>query len=299
MHDEALACLNDFNGHLLVERKLSEHTALAYQRDLQILVAFCDSKALSSWAALDHGYVQALLAQRHRQGVSPASLQRFLSSVRSFYRFLRSRGMVKHDPTADVRAPKQRRKLPKALDTGQTERLLSAKGGGTVALRDQAMMELFYSSGLRLAELIDLDIAHYSEMQGGELKVRGKGDKDRIVPVGAYAVKAVEAWLKVRGDLAKPEEVALFVGARGKRISRSTIQQRLKYWAKALGLGRHVHPHMLRHSFATHLLESSGDLRAVQELLGHANITTTQIYTHLDFQHLAKVYDSAHPRAKK
>lgn len=233
MHDEALVCLQDFNGHLLVERKLSEHTALAYQRDLSLLVEFCDNKSLTGWAAVDHGHVQALMAQRHRQGASAASLQRFLSSIRSFYRFLRSRGIVKHDPTADVRAPRQQRKLPKALDTGQTERLLSAKGGGVEAIRDQAIMELFYSSGLRLAELIDLDERHYSEMQGGELKVRGKGDKDRIVPVGQYAIQAVQAWLKVRGELAKPGEVALFVGARGKRISRSTIQQRMKYWGRA------------------------------------------------------------------
>ncbi len=299
MQAEALAWLDDFSRHLLSERRLSEHTVMAYLRDLALLIEFCDEQALDTWAAVDHGHIQAFLAKRHRQGASPASLQRLLSSVRSFYRYLRAQAVLKHDPTSDVRAPKQKRKLPKALDAGQVERLLVAKGKDPLPVRDQAMMELFYSSGLRLAELVDLDVQHARQLSSGELKVRGKGDKERIVPVGHMAAAAVDAWLKLRGDMAKPDEIALFVGQRGRRISRSSIQQRMNYWAKKLGLGRKVHPHMLRHSFATHLLESSGDLRAVQELLGHANISTTQIYTHLDFQHLAKVYDASHPRARK
>lgn len=299
MQAEALAWLEKFDRHLLAERRLSEHTAAAYLRDLSLLIEFCDAQSLADWRALDHGHVQSLLASRHRHGASAASLQRLLSSIRSFYRYLRAQAVVSHDPTADVRAPKQQRKLPKALDAGQMERLLSSKGQDPVTLRDQAIMELFYSSGLRLAEVVDLDVSQARQLSSGELKVRGKGDKERIVPVGRMAAEAVAVWLQVRGNMAPPEEVALFVGQRGRRISRSTIQKRMNYWARRLGLGRHVHPHMLRHSFATHLLESSGDLRAVQELLGHANISTTQIYTHLDFQHLAKVYDASHPRARK
>ncbi len=299
MQAESLAWMDTFNSHLLAERRLSEHTAAAYRSDLLSLVDYCRTQNVTDWAAVDHSHVQAFLAYRHRLGSSPASLQRLLSSIRSFYRYLRHQAVLKHDPTADVRAPKQKRKLPKALDSGQVERLLVAKGSDPLPVRDQAIMELFYSSGLRLAELVDLDLENAAQLRDGEIRVRGKGDKERIVPVGRMAIEAVEAWLKVRGTLARPEEIALFVGQRGRRISRSSIQKRMNYWASKLGLGRHVHPHMLRHSFATHLLESSGDLRAVQELLGHANITTTQIYTHLDFQHLAKVYDAAHPRARK
>ncbi len=291
--------LEKFQRHLLAERRLSEHTAAAYLNDLKLLQAFCIDQGLEHWQTLDHNHVQRLLAQRHRGGASPASLQRLLSSIRSFYRYLRNQHIVTQDPTADVRAPKQKRKLPKALDTGHVERLLSQKGRAPADLRDQAMLELFYSSGLRLSELLDLDMRHAQQIAGGELMVKGKGSKERVVPVGGPAAEAVRNWLVARPEMAVRDEVALFVGQRGRRISRSTIQQRFDYWSKRLGLGRHVHPHMLRHSFATHLLESSGDLRAVQELLGHANISTTQIYTHLDFQRLAKVYDDAHPRAKK
>lgn len=299
MQGDALEWLDYFERYLLTERRLSEHTAAAYLSDLRWLVTYCDEHSLPGWGQLDHGHIQALLARRHRQGASPSSLQRLLSSIRGFFRYLRNQSVVEHDPTSDVRAPKQKRKLPKALDAGQVERLMAFKGQGLVSVRDHAILELFYSSGLRLAELIDLDVSQLHQVREGELRVLGKGSKERVVPVGRYAAEAVEAWMKVRGGMAAPGETALFVGARGRRISRSTIQQRLKHWAKVLGLGRDVHPHMLRHSFATHLLESSGDLRAVQELLGHANISTTQIYTHLDFQHLAKVYDAAHPRAKK
>ncbi len=298
MQAEAATQLDEFIRQLSHTRRLSPHTAAAYRRDLDQLAGYADEVGLPAWQSIDRGAIQAFVAQRHRRGASPASLQRLLSSIRALYRFLRNEGIATTDPTLDVQSPKQRRRLPKAMEADQVGRLLAAKGENWLAVRDQAMLELFYSSGLRLAELIGLDINDL-DLAGAELRVTGKGSKERILPIGQYAVAALRAWLKVRGQHAAHDQPAVFVSQRGGRLSHSSVQQRIKLWARRLGLEGKVHPHMLRHSFATHLLESSGDLRAVQELLGHANIATTQVYTHLDFQHLAKVYDSAHPRSQR
>lgn len=298
MQAESKQQLDEFIQQLSYTRRLSAHTAVAYRRDLEALAEFIHSEKLQRWADVDRVAMQRYVAQRHRQGASPASLQRMLSSVRGLYRYLQREGITKQDPTLDVQTPKQGRRLPKAMEADQVGRLLAAKGDNWLAVRDQAILELFYSSGLRLSELINLDMDAL-DISGAELRVLGKGSKERIVPVGQYAIEAIKAWLKVRGSHAPLEESALFVSRLGRRLSPSSVQQRIKLWARRLGLEGKVHPHMLRHSFATHLLESSGDLRAVQELLGHADISTTQVYTHLDFQHLSKVYDQAHPRSQR
>jgi integrase/recombinase XerC len=253
---------------------------------------------IGCWSQVTQTQIRQYIASRHRQGFSPKSLHRELSSLRSFYNYLIQESQANANPALGVRAPKIRRKLPATLDVDQLDQLLDIDDETPVGRRDRAIMELFYSSGLRLAELIDLDLLDI-DLQEQLVEVTGKGAKTRLVPVGRLAAEAIRDWLKVRGRLADPDEVALFVGVRGKRISRSTIQKQLHEWSVRQGAPRNIHPHLLRHSFASHLLESSGDLRAVQELLGHANISTTQIYTHLDFQHLAEVYDKAHPRAKK
>jgi integrase/recombinase XerC len=299
--EDALApSLAAFLRHVRSERQLSPHTHTAYARDLNSLLAYCRVAGIGQWRELDTHHVRAFVAQCHRRGLSPASLQRLLSAIRAFYRYLLREGQAGRDPAADVRGPKRRRALPKALDADQVARLLDGPEGADEpwAIRDQALMELFYSSGLRLSELVGLDAADVAP-GSGELRVLGKGAKTRIVPVGRKADAALQAWLKDRARWAANDEKALFVSGNGRRISARQVQLRLRHWAIRRGLNTALHPHMLRHSFATHLLESSGDLRAVQELLGHANIGTTQIYTHLDFQRLAKVYDEAHPRARK
>jgi integrase/recombinase XerC len=289
-----------FLRHVRSERRLSPHTHAAYARDLNALLAYCRAAGIDQWRELDTHHVRAFVAQCHRRGLSPASLQRLLSAIRAFHRYLLREGLAGRDPAADVRGPKRRRPLPKALDADQVARLLDGAEGRDEpwAIRDQALMELFYSSGLRLSELVGLNAADVVP-GSGELRVLGKGAKTRIVPVGRKADAALQAWLKDRVRWAATGEQALFVGGNGRRISTRQVQLRLRHWAIRRGVNTALHPHMLRHSFATHLLESSGDLRAVQELLGHANISTTQIYTHLDFQRLAKVYDEAHPRARK
>ena len=277
---------------------LSPHTQKAYQRDLNYLSQFCDSQEINRWQDIDGRQVQGFVAWRHRQGISGRSLQRNLSAVRAFYRYLINQGVAKQNPANGVLAPKTARRLPKVLDVDQTIQLVEIDEDDPLAIRDRAILELMYSSGLRLSELINLDMNEI-DFSDALVTVTGKGKKTRTVPVGRHAVKALKAWLKRRNHFADDNETAIFVSRRGQRISARNIQQRLKQWAIKQGLANHVHPHMLRHSFASHLLESSGDLRAVQELLGHADISTTQIYTHLDFQHLAKVYDKAHPRAIK
>ncbi len=287
-----------FCGYLQHERRASPHTLSNYQRDLQAAATWCEEQAITQWSALDSHAVRALAAARHRRGASPASLARFLSSLRSFYNWLIREGQATHNPALDVRAPKRQRPLPKTLDADQVALLLDGEEDNPLAIRDRAMMELFYSSGLRLAELVGLD-TDALDLRAREVEVLGKGNKQRRLPVGSKATAALQAWLKIRGQYAGADEKAVFVSNRGTRLSRSSIAQRLKHWARQRGLDVNLHPHKLRHSFASHLLESSGDLRAVQELLGHANISTTQIYTHLDFQHLAQVYDRAHPRAGK
>jgi integrase/recombinase XerC len=262
--------------------------------------------------ALTQAEVRRFAARLHGRGLAPASLARLLSAWRSFYRWLGQRQEVTVNPVVGVRAPRRARRLPKALPVDQAVRLVSqAPEDGALALRDKAMVELLYSSGLRLAELVSLDWRAFGA-EGGqaasvswidlpqrEVVVTGKGGKQRQVPLGAAAARALQAWLAVRGTLARLEPRALFVSARGTRLAPRSVQQRLEQLARRLGLGVHVHPHVLRHSMASHVLQSSGDLRAVQELLGHANISTTQIYTQLDWQHLAKVYDAAHPRARR
>ena len=286
-----------FIAHL-AQRNLSPHTRSNYARDLDSLRQFCLKQGVKDWAALDVHHVRAFVSQRHRQGLAPKSLQRLLASIRSFYGYLQAEGAARKDPAEGVRAPKAAKRLPDTLDADQMARLLQIAGDEPETVRDRALMELLYSSGLRLAELISIQLGDL-DMGDGLVTVTGKGRKTRIVPVGRQALKAVRDWLKQRGQLAKPEDQTLFVGPRGGPLSPRTVQARLKRWGLAQGVQQGVHPHLFRHSFASHVLESSGDLRAVQELLGHANISTTQIYTHLDFQHLAKTYDAAHPRARK
>ena len=287
--------LNAFCASL---RHLAAHTRLAYQRDLARLQAYCDKHALARWRDLDGGRLRGFVAERHRQGIGGRSLQRNLSAIRAFFRYLQATGEVEHNPAEGIRAPKAPRNLPRVLDVDQARQLLAADAEDPLAARDKAMFELFYSSGLRLSELTGLDTGAV-DFNDRLVTVTGKGGKMRVVPVGQYALLALCAWLKIRPALAGPWEAALFVSRRGGRISGRNVQQRLRAWALKRGLAHPVHPHMLRHSFASHLLESSGDLRAVQELLGHADIAATQVYTHLDFQHLAQVYDQAHPRARQ
>jgi integrase/recombinase XerC len=299
MKPAAAAWVEDFLQHLQHERRLSPQTRHSYQRDLQQVMAFCDQRGIKQWEHLDVHAVRQYVSWRHRHGLSGRSLQRELSALRSFFNYLLREYRVKLNPADGVAAPKSPRKLPKTLDVDQMQQLLDQDAGDDpLALRDQAMMELFYSSGLRLAELVGLNLQDV-DLRDGTAEVTGKGNKTRIVPVGRYARRAIEAWLKARQAWAKEGETALFISQRGERIGRRSVQQRLQAWAVKRGLPEHLHPHKLRHSFASHMLESSGDLRAVQELLGHADISTTQIYTHLDFQHLAKVYDQAHPRARR
>lgn len=277
---------------------LSEHTRHAYQRDLEHIQNYCDQQDIIKWSDLDGRQLRGFVAWRHRQGIGGRSLQRNLSAIRSFYRYLLKEGKVKNNPAEGIIAPKSPRKLPKVLDADQTAQLVEINEDGTLAIRDRAMLELIYSSGLRLAELISINLNDI-DFNDRIITVTGKGNKTRSIPVGQHAIKAVKRWLKERTAMVNESEQALFISSRGKRISPRSVQDRLKQWAIKQGLPNHVHPHMLRHSFASHLLESSGDLRAVQELLGHADISTTQVYTHLDFQHLAQVYDKTHPRAHR
>jgi integrase/recombinase XerC len=291
--------IDAFLSHLAHERRLSAQTLTAYRRDLERLNAWLSETGLLAIERLDEQAVRQYLASRHRRGASGKTLQRELSSLRSLYRWLLREGLAVANPAVGVRAPKSPRRLPATLDADQLCSLLDhPEEDDILAIRDRAMVELFYSSGLRLAELVAVNLGDI-DMAEGELGVLGKGSKTRRVPVGVKAREAVQRWMRVRANLAGADEPALFVSSRGTRIHPRTVEVRLAQWARSQGATRDLHPHLLRHSFATHLLESSGDLRAVQELLGHADIGTTQIYTHLDFQHLAQVYDQAHPRAKK
>ncbi|MDE0155853.1 MAG: tyrosine recombinase XerC [Gammaproteobacteria bacterium] len=295
MRESEIAKIDAFLGTL---QHLSIHTRKAYAGDLAFFLNYCRQLDVVSWQDLDGRQVRGYITQRHRQGTGGRSLRRNLSSIRAFYKYLLSRGEVTKNPAEGITTPKTEKRLPKTLDVDQTSRLVEIKGDKALTLRDRAILELMYSSGLRLAECVSLDV--YSvDIRDGLVTVTGKGNKTRKVPVGNYALEAVSSWLKVRPQLAALDETALFVSTRGKRLSARSVQQRMRHWALKQGMDTNVHPHMLRHSFATHLLESSGDLRAVQELLGHADISTTQVYTSLDFQHLASVYDQTHPRARK
>ena len=299
MTPQAYDWIPRFLAHLSTERRLSPHTLSNYERDLRALHAWCGQRGIDDWPAVTHPDMRMFASAAHRAGLAPRSIARRLAATRSFFQYLHREGVLRANPAKDVTPPKGKKLLPATMDADLTARYLMIEGDDAVSVRDRAMIELFYSSGLRLAELCSLDIDAMTDIRDGEVRVTGKGAKTRIVPVGRHARKALAQWMRARAQLAAGDENALFVGTRGRRIAPRTVQQRLAYWAKKQGIGQHVHPHMLRHSFASHLLESSGDLRAVQELLGHADISTTQIYTHLDFQHLASVYDQAHPRAKK
>jgi integrase/recombinase XerC len=299
MHIDAEQMLADFFDQLTVEKRASEHTVKSYQRDIKHLTNYCTDKFILYWTGLTQSDLRAHIASRHRLGISSTSLQRELSAIRSFYNFLLKKRLADTNPAQHVKAPKQARKLPKTLDVDQINGLLEAGTNSVLEIRDLAMFELFYSSGLRLSELAALNLTDV-DLPDNSLIVRtGKGGKSRLLPIGSKAVTAINNWLQQRLKNVAASESALFVSNRGTRLSQRSIELRLEQWCKKKGIAEHIHPHMLRHSFASHLLESSQDLRAVQELLGHSNISTTQIYTHLNFQHLADVYDKAHPRAKK
>ncbi len=290
--------LERFLNQLRHERRLSPHTLSSYRRDLQRIRAWALAQGLGAWSDLKQHHLRHFIATRHRQGIAGNSLQRELSALRSLFRYLQREQQAHGCPAQGLRPPKSPRKLPAVMDADQLGRLLDQPGKGPLAVRDRAMMELLYSSGLRLSELVSLDLNDI-DLNDAMVEVTGKGGKTRRLPVGEKARQGLAQWLTVRAGIAPPEEPALFLSRRGRRISPRTVQQRLQKKAQEEGLPTALHPHLLRHSFASHLLESSTDLRAVQELLGHADISTTQIYTHLDFQHLARVYDEAHPRARR
>ena len=289
--------LEAYFQHLRSERQVSPHTLDGYRRDLIKVTDYCDRQQVRQWSELKAHHVRQLIADQHRRGLSSRSLARLLSSLRGLYRYLNQEGLCSHDPAADISPPKGEKRLPRLLDTDRAMQLLD---GGIeddfIGHRDQAMLELFYSSGLRLSELVGLDLDQL-DLPAGLVQVQGKGNKARVLPVGRKAREALQAWLPLRA-LSNPADGAVFVSEQGRRLGARAVQLRVRQ-AGVRELGQHLHPHMLRHSFASHMLESSQDLRSVQDLLGHADIGTTQIYTHLDFQHLAKVYDQAHPRAKR
>ena len=289
--------LNDYLQHLTFERGLSALTCKNYARDIHLLASLAEGASLESVKNIQ---VRRFIATMHGRGLSSKSIARALSAWRGFYDYLIGHKGFTQNPVTGLRAPKPPKTLPQALSVDQAINFVNIQGDGVLELRDHAIFELFYSSGLRLAELVNLDI-DMLDFTEGTVTVTGKGNKTRIVPLGSHAAKAIQAWMQQRMlialDTKNPK--ALFVTQQGRRITPRAVQYRIKTWAIKQGTNTDMHPHLLRHSFATHVLQSSGDLRAVQEMLGHANISTTQVYTHLDFQHLAKIYDAAHPRAKK
>lgn len=284
-----------FLAHLKVEKQASPHTLDAYRRDLGDLRLWADAQGFADWGAVDGLALRAFIADEHRRGLAAASVQRRLSACRALFRWLLKHAVIASDPSAGLRGPKAPRKLPQVLDADEMGQLVEVPTDAPLGLRDRAMMELFYSSGLRVSELCGLRWGDL-DLLGGEVRVLGKGQKTRVVPVGRHARDALAVYCAA--EPAGPQQ-PVFPGRAGAPISARAVQKRVRELAMRQGVWKRVHPHLLRHSFASHVLESSGDLRGVQELLGHANIVTTQIYTHLDFQHLAKVYDAAHPRAKR
>ncbi|MBT8423141.1 MAG: tyrosine recombinase XerC [Gammaproteobacteria bacterium] len=298
MNDPQWQYAESFLRHLRTERRLSAHTIAAYRRDLICLRNFCDQQDIAAWRDLRVHNLRRFAALEFASGLSPRSVQRRLSGARMFMQYLIRENHIKSNPVVEVSAPKAPQRLPDTLDAEQMTVLLNVKGDEPVDVRDRAIMELLYSSGLRLAELVSLNLGEI-DAADGTVRVTGKGNKERIVPVGRHALAAIDSWQRVRANLADAAENALFVGVRGARISPRSVQAMVKRRATESGLPQRVHPHLFRHSFATHMLESSGDLRGVQEMLGHADISTTQVYTHLDFQHLAQIYDKAHPRAQR
>lgn len=298
MTDSALQpAVEGFLRHLKVERQLSPITLINYRRQLEALVAMLTEMKITDWARCDTAAVRSLVVRSRRHGLQAASLALRLSALRSFFDWQVFQGQLTANPAKGVSAPKTPRHLPKNIDVDDVNRLLEIDINDPLAVRDRAMLEVMYGAGLRLSELVNLDCKHL-DLASGEAWVMGKGSKERRLPIGRTAVAWIEHWLDLR-ELFGPDDDALFLAKTGKRISARNVQKRFAEWGIKQGLNSHVNPHKLRHSFATHMLESSGDLRAVQELLGHANLSTTQIYTHLDFQHLASVYDAAHPRAKR
>ncbi|MCE9873391.1 MAG: tyrosine recombinase XerC [Hafnia alvei] len=286
-----------FLRFLRVERQLSPHTIESYHHQLTAIIEIVAPAGLRDWRQLDATQVRMITARSKRKGLEAASLALRLSALRSFIDWQVSQGVMSVNPAKGISAPKQARHLPKNLDVDDVNRLLDIDASDPLAVRDRTMLEVMYGAGLRLSELVGLDCRHMN-MASGEVWVMGKGSKERKLPIGRTAIHWLEQWLPLR-EIYDPVDDAVFVSKLGKRISVRSVQKRFAEWGVKQGVTSHINPHKLRHSFATHMLESSGDLRAVQELLGHANLTTTQIYTHLDFQHLAKVYDAAHPRAKR
>nr|WP_086939215.1 tyrosine recombinase XerC [Thaumasiovibrio occultus] len=290
--------LIDFYQFLRVEKGYSRYTEQSYQQQLTRIAQQMVKLGLSRWQQLDSGWVRQIVAAAKREGLKPGSIALRLSALRSFLDYQVRRKKVEANVAKGVAAPRLDKPLPKNLDVDEINQLLDVDSDDPLAVRDRAMMELMYSAGLRLAELVGLNVKDI-QLTRGDLRVMGKGSKERQVPFGGQAKIWLGEWLKVRGSVADSDEPALFVSRLGQRISHRNVQKRMAEWGQKQAVSSHINPHKLRHSFATHMLESSGNLRAVQELLGHANLSTTQIYTHLDFQHLAKVYDQAHPRARR
>ncbi len=290
--------IDKFIRHLEFERRLSPQTCKSYRHDLKSLRVFREYSGVDSWGGMDSEHFRAYSASCYRKGLSARSIQRRLSACRTFFRYLLREKHISKNPITDVSAPKGKKRLPGNLDVDRMAHLLNIPGKGPLVDRDRAILELLYSSGLRLSELTGLDCGDV-DMLDATVHVTGKGSKERIVPVGRKALEALRLWDQARVQLAAADEKALFVSNRGTRISPRSVQARVTHWARRQGIDTKVYPHLFRHSFATHLLESSHDLRGVQELLGHANISSTQIYTHLDFQHLAQIYDQTHPRARR
>ncbi|MEM7256110.1 MAG: tyrosine recombinase XerC [Pseudomonadota bacterium] len=294
------SAIEEFCEYLAVQRRYSPHTIKNYRRDLNAIVSSLKRLQITDWSGANAFNMRKVISTQHAEGLSGRSLSRRLSSVRSLFTYLIKQKHIEVNPVAEVPAPKDEKGLPETLQIEDIQRLFTLEGDSVLLLRDRAIFELIYSSGLRLSEVVQLDIDSIDRQQG-QVRVTGKGNKTRILPVGRHAMNAVEKWQARRQELARGNQLepALFISQRGSRISTRSIQLRLKRLAARTGIDQNVYPHLLRHSFASHLLESSGDLRAVQELLGHADISTTQVYTHLDFQHLASVYERAHPRAQK
>jgi len=296
--NELTGPLAEFIRHLASEKRHSPRTCDSYQRDLLRLADWLGRSGFVAWQRVTNHDLRRYVATLSREGLSGRSIARHLSATRRFYQFLLREKLASDNPALDIRAPKSGRRLPRVADVDQLNHLLDGQPDDPLEVRDLCMFELMYSSGLRLAELASLDLDTV-DLRSGEVRVMGKGGKERLLPVGRKAIAAIQAWLPYRGALANDGEAALFVSQRGERLSHRSIQARLSRWGISRGADQKLHPHLLRHSFASHMLESSGDLRAVQELLGHADIATTQVYTHLDFQHLARVYDQSHPRARR
>ena len=298
MNKNAEQIRENFLHHLETEKRFSSNTVSSYRRDLESLEKYCLDQKITVWSNLKTHHLRTYTAKIFSRGLGPRSIQRRLSGIRSFMNYLLREGLIKSNPASDVKTPKAPKRLPHVLDIDQINKLLNIRDTSSISLRDKAILELLYSSGLRLSELVNLNPIDLN-LKDKSLMVMGKGGKARLVPIGQKAIEAVNQWLNVRDQLAKTDEEALFVGTKGVRLGQRAIQARITHWGKKNGIQQGVYPHLLRHSFATHLLEASGDLRAVQELLGHKDISSTQIYTHLDFQHLSETYDKAHPRSGK